>query len=111
MLAGLEGGDGLPRMQRGGDAEVHELHVRIGQKFGQGAVSLDIAAEVEIAGAGDVAGHPAQNTVHRQADGIADSHQPGRLELLIRLDMGHAHEAEADDSHVHFADGGCRSIG
>ena len=102
MFTGLEGGDREAHMIAGGDAEVDQSHVGIGEERVEILIGFDLA---HIEPHGVVGAHVTRDSgndaIHWQADGIADGDDPRTGYFLICLDMGAAHEAETHHADVY----------
>jgi len=97
----LQGGEGLGHVQRRGHAQIHQLELPIREEVFELRVGLDVLPEVDGVRAVDVAADARQHAVHRQTDRVAHGDDARAGNLLIRLDVGEAHEAEAHDRDVY----------
>jgi hypothetical protein len=87
-------------MQRRGRADVHQLHVRIGEHVLRFLENLDVRAEIDVAGTLHVAGDALENAVFRSTEGVAHGNDAGEGIGEVGAQVGHAHEAEADHGDV-----------
>ena len=66
VLAGFKRGNALFGMQGRRHAQVHEVHLGVRQHFGESAIDLYLAAQVDVTRTGDVAHHARQHAINRQ---------------------------------------------